>query len=165
MRLGLFGKIFLPTLLLSFGVMAQTGQRPTVEERLIRLEEKVDALDKRLEDTNKRIDDLRNDIKNQFENTRVDQNNRFSELNNRFSEINNRFDDLRFWLGLIATIVLAALGGLFGMGLYIIKNLHRVENGVAGKALPQTHGNELEEMRQRIAALEAQLKQPQVGPA
>jgi cell division protein FtsB len=158
MRLGLLGKIFLPTFLWSFGLMAQTGQRPTVEERLIRLEEKVDAIEKRLEDTNKRIDDLRNDIKNQFENIRVEQNN-------RFSEINNRFDDLRFWLGLIATIVLAALGGLFGMGLYIIKNLHRVENGVAGKALPQAHFNELEEMRKRIAALEAQLKQPQVGPA
>ena len=165
MRHNLAGIIFLLLFISPLGLLAQTGQKPTIDERLIRLEEKVDAVEKRLEDTNKRIedvnkriDDLRSDIHNQFENIHA-------AMNNRFSEVNNRFDDLRFWLGLIATIVLAILGGLFGMGLYIVKNLYRVESGVDGKAFRQSHSNELEEMQKRLAALEAQLKPPQAGPA
>jgi cell division protein FtsB len=122
------------------------------------LEEGQKTIEKRLEDNNKRIDDLRTEMNN----LRSDLINRIDSLR---SEMNNRFDDLRFWLGLIATAVFASLGGMFGLWLYLVRNLRQAAGGSNGRAVTAQRNAELEEMQKRIAVLETQLKQMQTGPA
>jgi len=128
-------------LLLPRFIFSQAGQQP---ERLIRLEEGQKAIETRLDDTNKRIDDLRSDLSSRIDSLR---------------------DDLRFGLGLIVTIILIGFGGLFGLWIYLFKNLRQSVSETDGKATTDHRGAELEEMQKRIAALEAQLKQMQPGPA
>jgi len=91
--------MLLTALLSPHFIFSQAGQQP---ERLIRLEEGQKAIETRLDDTNKRIDDLRSDLSSRIDSLR---------------------DDLRFWLGLIVTIILTGFGGLFGLWIYLFKNL------------------------------------------
>jgi len=58
--------------------------RPTNEERLIRLEEGVKNLNIRFDEMNKRFDDLRSDM-----------NKRFESIDKRFESIDKRFDALQ----------------------------------------------------------------------
>ncbi len=158
MRQYAWAGIFAAALLAPGLAFSQRGQQASTEERLIRLEEGLKAIEKRLDDTNKRIDDLRSEMNN----SRSDLINRIDGLR---SEMNNRFDDLRFWLGLIATAVFASLGGMFGLWLYLVRNLRQPASGVNGRAVTEQRSAELEEMQKRIALLETQLKQMRAGPA
>jgi len=124
----------------------QTGQSASMNEKFIRLEEGQKAIGTRIDDTNKRMDDT---------------NRRIDDLR---TDMGNRFDDLRFWLGLIATTVFAVLGGLFGLWLYLIRNLRQPTSGVNGRPVNEQRSADMEEVQKRIAALEAQLKQLQPGP-
>jgi len=142
----------------SFAFSQTVRQSSSTEERLIRLEEGQNAIEKRLDDTNKRIGDLNASINGRFDDT----NRRIDDLR---AEMSNRFDDLRFWLGLITTAVFAALAGLFGLWLYLIRNLRQPASGVNGRAVAEQRHTEFEEMQKRLAALEIQLKQMQSGPA
>ena len=74
-------------MLISFFAFMQPllGQdRPTNEERLIRLEEGVKNLNIRFDEMNKRFDDLRSDM-----------NKRFESIDKRFESIDKRFDALQ----------------------------------------------------------------------
>jgi len=143
--------ILMMTLLVPRFIFSQAGQQPSTAERFIRLEEGQKAIEKRLEDTNKRIDDLRSDM-----------NNLRSDLSSR---IDNLRDDLRFWLGLIVTIILTGFGGLFGLWIYFFKNFRHSVSETDGKATTDHRSAELEEMQRRVVAIETQLKQMQSGPA
>jgi peptidoglycan hydrolase CwlO-like protein len=147
--------LFVMVLLVPCYLFAQASQKPTTEERLIRLEEGQKSLAKRL-------DDLRGDMNKHFDNLRSDMGNLRSEMDNLRSDINNRFDDLRFWLGLITTVVLAGFAGLLGL---LIRSLRQSGSAANGKAMTDSRDAEFEEMRKRVAALETQLKQMQSGPA
>jgi hypothetical protein len=81
------------------------------------------------------------------------------------SRIDNLRDDLRFWLGLIVTIILAGFGGLFGLWIYFFKNFRYSAGETDGKVTADHRKAELEEMQKRIAVLETQLKQMRAGPA
>ncbi|MCI0698276.1 hypothetical protein L0337_40505 [candidate division KSB1 bacterium] len=158
MRRYAWAGIFVAALLAPGFAFPQRGQQASTEERLIRLEEGLKAIEKRLDDTNKRIDDTNKRI----DELRSDLINRIDGLR---SEMSNRFDDLRFWLGLIATAVFASLGGMFGLWLYLVRNLRQPAGGVNGRTVTEQRSAELEEMQKRIAVLETQLKQMRAGPA
>ena len=88
-------QFFLTTVCLAMiSAMAWGQARPTIEERMIRLEEGQKNLEKR-------IDDLRTEM-----------NGRFSDLNGRFSDLNGRLDELR-------AIVLTGFGVLFA-GMFVL---------------------------------------------
>jgi peptidoglycan hydrolase CwlO-like protein len=155
MRQNFLVRLFVMVLLVPCCLFAQASQKPTTEERLIRLEEGQKSLEKRL-------DDLRGDMNKHFDNLRSDMGNLRSDMDNLRSDINNRFDDLRFWLGLITTVVLAGFAGLLGL---LIRSLRQSGSAANGKAMTDSRDAEFEEMRKRVAALETQLKQMQSGPA
>lgn len=124
--------------LLPCHIFPQASQKPATEERLIRLEEGQKSIERRLASLNQRIDDLR-------------------------SEMSSRFDDMRFWLDLMTTGIIAMPGGLLGLWVYLIKR--QPVSGVIGQAAIDHRVAELEAMQKRLAALEAQLEQMQAGPA
>jgi cell division protein FtsB len=128
------------------------------EARLIRLEEGLKGIEKRLDDTNKRIDDLRSEMGS----LRSDMSQLRTEVNGRIDGLG---EDMRFWLGLIVTVMLAGFGGLFGFGMYLFKNIRQPQNMVEGKTVVEAREGELENLRNRLVALEAQIKQMQSGPA
>lgn len=80
--------------MVSISSMAWGQTKPTIEERMIRLEEGQKNLEKR-------IDDLRTEM-----------NGRFSDLNGRFSDLNGRLDELRVTL-------LTGFGVLFA-GMFVL---------------------------------------------
>jgi len=114
-----------------------SAEKPTIEERLIRLEEGQTRLAQRIEDMNnslnKRIDDVNKRIDDV--NGRIDDiNTRFAELrqdmNQRFEDMNQRIDDL-YLLSQIAVGVLAVvLAGLIAHIIWIWKRLTEIETKV-----------------------------------
>ncbi|MFQ6041044.1 MAG: hypothetical protein ACE5PV_09320 [Candidatus Poribacteria bacterium] len=154
--------------IVSFSAIAV--EKPTIEERLIRLEEGQKRLNQRLEDTNKRIDDLRQEMNQRF----GDINQRFGDINQRFEDtnkriadlqqyMNQRFDDLRFWLQIALGMLVLIIAGLVGQFLLIWRRLVKVESKVEDH-LAETEKNrliafqreEIEMLKARLDKLEAQ---------
>jgi len=119
-------------------VVATAAEKPTVEERLIRLEEGQKRLNQRIEDTNRRIDDLRQDM-------------------------NQRFADLHFWLQIVIAMLALVIAGLIAQFLLVWQRLVRVESKVE-EHLAETEKDrlivfqrgEIDMLKARLDKLEAQ---------
>ncbi|MDZ7292378.1 MAG: hypothetical protein ONB44_20975 [candidate division KSB1 bacterium] len=68
------------------------------------------------------------------------------------------------WLAWIVTIITAIVGGLIGLWLSHINNPRQPVMGVDNRAVGDRHDAELEEMKKRIAALEAKLQRMKSRP-
>ena len=112
-------------LLWGTGLAAQ--ERPTVEERLIRLEEGQKGLAQRIEgidrSLNQRIEDLRTDM-------------------------NQRFGDLNFWLQLIFGTIFATLGAVLVQWATTVRRTDRLATRL------EEHLRETEKLQQLEARLE-----------
>lgn len=137
-------------------IVAGAAEKPTIEERFIRLEEGQKRLFQRMEDTNKRIDDLRQDINQSF----GDINQRLDDMNRRFDE---RFDDLHFWLQIVLGMLVLVIAGLVAQFLLVWQRLVKVESKVEDH-LAETEKDrlidfqreEIENLKTRLDKLEAQ---------
>jgi hypothetical protein len=144
--------IIIITLIFIVSYSATAAEKPTIEERLIRLEEGQKMLNQRIEDTNKRIDDFRQDM-----------NQRFGDINQRFDDMNQRFDDLRFWIQIALGMLALVIAGLVGQFLLIWRRLVKVElkleNNLAEMEkdrLITFQREEIEMLKARLDKLEAQ---------
>lgn len=84
-----------------------SGQSPSTEARLIRLEEGQKSLDKRFDDLNTRLGDLRSEM-----------NTRFTELR---EDVNKRFDTMEFWFQLVMGALVVIIGGLISQWVFLLK--------------------------------------------
>jgi hypothetical protein len=75
------------------------------------------------------------------------------------------FDELNFWSVLLAIEFLLILGGAVYIWVFLIKLLRKSRSRNSGLAPNEHFDPKLEEMKQRIAALEEQVKQMQSRPA
>lgn len=85
---------------------SEKNLKPSIEERLVRLEEGQKSIIAQIGDTNKRIDDLR------------------ADLNNRFGDMNNRFDDLKSkfaWLYILLSSIIALNGVMVGSVIWLAR--------------------------------------------
>jgi len=104
-------QIVLFLLLLINPIIAQESKsdknlRPSIEERLIRLEEGQKSIKAQLDDTNKRIDDLR-----------ADMNSRFNDMNNRFEDLNSKFS----WIYGLLSAIIALIGIMVGSVIWLAR--------------------------------------------
>lgn len=128
--------LVLALLVLTSPAWAQATQRPTVEERLIKLETRVDEGFKAV---NQRIDGLD------------------KSLNKRIDDVNRRFDDLQFWLQFIFGVQVLIMGGLIAQWLLMWKRI------IGTEKILETHLTEKEEkelisiQREEISLLKERL--------
>lgn len=87
--------------------------KPTIEERMIRLEEGQKNLEKRFDDMNKRIDDT---------------NKRIDDLR---ADMTSRLDALMLWLQILTGVLALLFASIFGTLLMIWKKVITVEANVA----------------------------------
>lgn len=150
-------KIAITTVIITFwlSLLANSAEKPTIEERLIRLEEGQKRLEQRIQDINsslnKRIDDVNNRID--------DINTRFVELrqdmNQRFDDMNQRIGDLQLWFQIAAGILLAILAGLIAHIIWIWKRLTKVETRVNGHLAETEKDRLIVSYREEIEELKA----------
>lgn len=103
-------------LLLSLVQATFAQQRPTIEERLIRLEEGQRSLERRIDDLNQRIGDVNRSLGQRIDDLRAD--------------INRRFDDFQFWLQFILGALVLIIGGLIAQWLMMWQRLIRVDTAL-----------------------------------
>jgi len=127
----LLGLVVVP-FLLSLVQAAFAQQRPTIEERLIRLEEGQRSLERRIDDLHRRIDDLRADI-------------------------NRRFDDFRFWLQFILGALVLIMGGLIAQWLMMWRRLIRVDTALTHHMADSEKDQLLAFQREEIRLLKERL--------
>jgi hypothetical protein len=127
-----------------------SGQSPSTEARLIRLEEGQKSLDKRFDDLNTRLGDLRSEM-----------NTRFTELR---EDVNKRFDTMEFWFQLVMGALVVIIGGLISQWVFLWRRVIHVETVVEGH-LKETekdlllgyYRKELEELKQEVSKLKAKI--------
>ena len=148
MRVALYAVVQI-ALILVWAMDGFAQQRPTIEERLIRLEVGQKALGQRIEDTNRRIDDLR-----------VDMNQRFEDLR---ADMDRRFDDMLLWLQLMFGAVFATLGAVVAQWLTTARRVVRVETQME-EHLAETEKDRLLVFQgEKLEALEARLERLEMG--
>jgi hypothetical protein len=134
-----------------------SGQSPSTEARLIRLEEGQKSLDKRFDDLNTRLGDLRSEMNARFAELRED-------MNKRFEAQDKRFDTLEFWFQLIMGALVVIIGGLISQWVFLWRRVIHVETVVEGH-LKETekdlllgyYRKELEEVKQEVNKLKAKV--------
>jgi hypothetical protein len=75
------------------------------------------------------------------------------------------FDDLSFWSIFFTTEVLMLIGLAIWIWVVFIQYVRKSRKGTSVQAADDRFNTELAEMKRRLAALEAQLKQMQSDPA
>lgn len=157
-------KIAITTVIITFwlSLLANSAEKPTIEERLIRLEEGQKNLAQRIEDINsslnKRIDDVNNridDINTRFVELRQDMNQRFEVMDQRLDDMSQRIDDLQLWLQIIAGILVAVFAGLIAHLIWIWKRLTKVETRVNGHLAETEKDRLIASYREEIEELQA----------
>jgi hypothetical protein len=75
------------------------------------------------------------------------------------------FDDLNFWSIFFATEVLMSIGLAIWIWVVFIQHVRKSRKGTSGHTSHDYRDAEFEALMQRVAALEAKLKQMQSRPA
>lgn len=144
---------------------AAQDRRPTIEERLIRLEEGQKALNQRIDDLIISIDRRFEAVDKRFEAVDKKFDDLTNSVNNRFEDINRRLDDvnstMRFWFQTMTIILIAILSGIIAQIILFWRRLVTVEITVKDH-LAETekdkviilYREEMDTVKKRLARLE-----------